>query len=319
MALHRILVGLDGSLLAESILDTVQGLARRLRAEIVLLHVTPLVEALHPPRQDLALDDVIAREQVLGKTYLDGVAHRLREAGLTVTTVVGVGQAAAEIVRCAEHERIDLIALATHGRSGVQRWIHGSVADAVLHAATTALLLLRPTDSGARTTLDKPRLVVPLDGSSLAEGALAPAEELARALGAPIVLLRVVEILALAFSGDPIAGVYIDHQSVLDLMREDAERYLTEVASALRAKGLAVETVATIGIPVDTITVYTREHPGSLLVTTTHGRTGWRALVLGSVARRVVQLSVGPVLIVRPAEHAAAAHGGGAPGAATGG
>lgn len=305
MAFHRILVGLDGSPLAESILDTVQGLAGRLRAEVVLLHVTPLMEALHPPQRDLALDDVIARERVLGKRYLDRVARRLRDAGLTVATVVGVGQAAAEIVHCAQHERIDLIALATHGRSGVQRWIHGSVADAVLHAATTPLLLLRPTEGGTRTTLDRPRLVVPLDGSTLAEAALEAAKELARVLDAPIVLLRVVEILALAFSGDPIAGgAYVDYQSVLDLMRTDAERYLAKVAGDLRVEGLVVETAAVTGIPVDTISGYTKQ-PGSLLVMTTHGRTGWRALVLGSVARRVVQLSSGPVLIVRPADHAA--------------
>ena len=295
--LRRILVGLDGSPLAEAILDPVRTLARRLGAEIVLLHVIHVPETIRAAGAGPKLDDVVAQEQTRARAYLADVARKIGESGLSIASAISVGDAAAEIVRYAERQHVDLIALATHGRSGMQRWLHGSVADAVLHTAVTPLLMLRP--SGARAVAPGlRRLVVPLDGSPLAETALPVAEELARALAAPIVLLRVVEFFGLAFGSDPFGGAYVDFESILGLLRDDAERYLAGVAGRLREKGLTVETLSPIGIAVDTITAQARDHPGTVLVLSTHGRTGWRGLVLGSVARRVVPLATGPVLVV---------------------
>jgi nucleotide-binding universal stress UspA family protein len=184
----------------------------------------------------------------------------------------------------------------------MQRWLYGSVADAVLHTTPVPLLLLRPTGAGALSSPEPRRLVVPLDGSPLAEAVLPVAEELARALAAPIILLRVVEFTALAFGAEPFGSPYLDYQGIPDVLREDAARYLTEVAADLRGKGLTVETHASIGTPVDTITAQAREQAASLIVMSTHGRSGWRGVMLGSVARRVVLLASGPVLVMRPAE-----------------
>jgi nucleotide-binding universal stress UspA family protein len=297
--LHRILVGLDGSPLAETILDPVRALARRLGAEVVLLHVTHVPETVRAAEPGPTLDEIVAQERERAETYLEGAARKVTDAGLTVRIAVSAGEAAAEIVRYAERERIDLIALATHGRSGMQRWLYGSVADAVLHMATTPLLLLRPIGVGA-VPPEPRRVVVPLDGSPLAEAVLPVAEELARALAAPMVLLRVVEFTGLAFGSEPF-GSFVDYQGIFDMLREDAERYLTKLAASPRGAGLTIETHASIGIPVETIAAQAREHPGTLIVMSTHGRSGWRALVLGSVARRVVLLASGPVLVMRPA------------------
>jgi nucleotide-binding universal stress UspA family protein len=299
MMLRRILVGLDGSPLAETILDPVRVLARRLGAEVVLLHVTHVPEMVRAAQPGPTLDEVVAQERERAQTYLEGAARKLREPGLTVQTVAAAGEAAVEIVRWAERERIDLIALTTHGRSGMQRWLYGSVADAVLHTTRTPLLLLRPTGAGAAPSPEIRRIVVPLDGSPLAEAVLPVAEELSRALAAPIVLLRVVEFTAFAFGGEPFGSPYLDYQGIFDALREDAERYLDKLAADLRGKGLTIETRASIGIPAETITAQTREQAGSLIVMSTHGRSGWRALMLGSVARRVVPLASGPVLVIR--------------------
>jgi nucleotide-binding universal stress UspA family protein len=300
--LRRILVGLDGSPLAETILDPVQALARRLGAEIVLLYVTHVPEKVPAAPLGPALDEIVAQDRERARAYLEGVARKVAEAGVAVRTAVCAGEAAAEIVRYAERERIDLIALATHGRSGMQRWLYGSVTDAVLHTTTTPLLLLRPTGVGARKPQELRRIVVPLDGSPLAEAVLPVAEELARALAAPIVLLRVVEFTGLAFGVEPFGSLYPDYQGIFDVLREAAERYLASVAADLRGKGLTVETRASVGSPVESITADASEHPGSVIVMSTHGRSGWRALMLGSVARRVVLLASAPVLVVRPAE-----------------
>lgn len=301
MNVRRLLVGLDGSPLAESILTNVAYLATRLHADLVLLHVVPVPgpAVAMPP----AYDDVIARERVAAQEYLDGVAKKLGASGTSVRSAVVVGDAALEIVRCAEREHADLIALATHGRSGLQRWVHGSVADAVLHATSTPLLLLRPS---TRAPLPEVRrIMVALDGSPLAEGVLPIAELLAAGLGAPLELVRVVELVSFAFTADPYGAACIDYDAILSLLREDAERYLDGVAARGRGAGLAVETTVRYGSAVDAIVAAAHAHPGTLLVLGTHGRSGWRALALGSVARRTVLATRTPVLVVRAAPSAA--------------
>jgi nucleotide-binding universal stress UspA family protein len=197
--LRRILIGLDGSPLAETIVDAVCALSERLRADIVLLHVVEVPDMVRAVDPGPSLDEIVAQECDRARAYLDRVAATIRGRGLPIHTAVSAGIAAKEIVRFAERERIDLVALATHGRSGLGRWIHGSVADAVLHDAPVPLLLLRPTTEGERTPAIS-RLVIPLDGSSLAEEAIPVAEELARALAVPVLLVRVVEPLSLPFA-----------------------------------------------------------------------------------------------------------------------
>jgi nucleotide-binding universal stress UspA family protein len=299
--LHRILVGLDASPLAETILEPVRVLAVRLGAEVVLLHVTHVPEMIRALEPVPGVDEVVAHEQSRAQAYLEGVARKLSAAGLAVQVALRVGEAAAEIVRYAALERIDLIALATHGRSGIQRWLYGSVADAVLHTTTTPLLLLRPTASGAPPPAEIRRLVVPLDGSKVAEAALPLAEELARTAALPIVLLRVVDVVGIAFPTDRSGAVTVDYARLLDVLQEDAEHYLGQLATDLRARGLIAETAVSIATPAEAIAAQVNGHPGSLLVLSTHGRTGWRAIVLGSMARRIIQLAAGPVLVVRPA------------------
>ena len=297
--MQRILVGLDGSSLAEAILDPVRALAKHLGAEVVLLHVTHVPETVRALETGRTLDEIVVQERERAQTYLDGMARRLSAAGVAARTKVSAGETAVEIVRCADRERIDLIALSTHGRSGIQRWLYGSVADGVLHTTKTPLLLLRPAGTGAAATPAPRRLLVPLDGSAVAEAAVPMAEELARSLGAPILLLRAVEVTDFAFGAERFGSPYVYYQGIFDTLRDEAERYLDRLAVGLRGKGLTVETRVCIGMPVDAITARAGEHAGTVIVMSTHGRSGWRAAVLGSVARRVVALASTPVLVVQ--------------------
>jgi len=301
MAMKRILVGLDGSALAETVLGTVRELARRVGADVLLAHVTH-VPASFRAEADLSLDEVVARERRDAESYLRRLARELGEAGVTVRTVVAAGDPATEIVRMADGEGVDLVALATHGRSGMQRWLHGSVADAVLHATTRPLLLFRPTLEATRAAAYAvQRVIVPLDGSPLAEEALPLARELARALEVPLELLRVVELLDLAFAADPYGGFYLDYPRVVQALEEGATTYLAAAAERERRHGLTVETTMVTGAAADAIAHHVKARSGGLLVLGTHGRSGWRAAVIGSVARRVTLLAETPVLLVRPA------------------
>lgn len=292
----RILVGLDGSALAEAILPTVRDLARRLGGEITLLHVIHVPMAV-PTRGEAGLDDVVAAEERDAGAYLRRIAHTLEAADVAVRTAVTVGETVPEIVRVAAHERVAMVALATHGRTGIARWLYGSIADGVLHHVGCPLLLLRPQPDAASAIIR--RVVVALDGSPLAEEALGPARVLARGLATPLVLLRVVDPLPPAFASAPYSAAAFGH--ILEGLEADARAYLDEVAARERAAGVAVEVSVATGAPAEVLVREAQTHPEDVLVLTTHGRSGWRAAVIGSVARRVALLTGGPVLMVRPA------------------
>jgi nucleotide-binding universal stress UspA family protein len=107
----------------------------------------------------------------------------------------------------------------------------------------------------------------------------------------------VIDLIHPAFIAGPYGGA--DYMRILAILDEGAERYLAEVAARERRHGLTVETAKVTGVPATAIARYGTSHPGSLLVLGTHGRSGWRAAILGSVARRVLLLADGPVLLVR--------------------
>lgn len=296
MASKRILVGLDGSKLAESVLPTVATLAARLGAEVTLLQV------VHgPPPGERADHDAAVHERDLAHAYLRRISRRLRTTGVPIHSAVVGGEAAAEILRRAERDGSSLVALGTHGRSGFARWRHGSVAEAVLHGTSLPVLLLRPTTGGTTPAAEPSRVVVPLDGSESAATALPVAESLADALSARITLVRAVETLSAGFAAEPLSAPFVDYERLLDDARADAQRHLEGVAAELRTRGRRVDVVTATGIPAEVIAAAAQSHPGSLLVMATHGETGWRALLLGSVARRVVELAAGPVVLVPPA------------------
>ena len=142
-----ILVPLDGSKLAEAILPHAEFLAKTLNAEIVLLSVVV-------PTPPFAADEMVTYPatdeavEVEAEAYLTSVRERLHRQGLRVRAATRSGQAADQIVDYAREAGISLIAMCTHGRSGLGRWVMGSVADKVLRGAETPILLLRVKGKG---------------------------------------------------------------------------------------------------------------------------------------------------------------------------
>lgn len=141
----HILVPLDSSELAELALDDAFSIARLSGADVTLLHVTAPIEQVlgagtgHPIYVDQQWDS----QKMLALRYLNDVCHRHECQDIKVNTVVEMGQPAETIIDYAHHHPIDLIVMATHGRSGVQRWVYGSVADKVLRGADVPTLLVR--------------------------------------------------------------------------------------------------------------------------------------------------------------------------------
>jgi nucleotide-binding universal stress UspA family protein len=217
------------------------------------------------------------------------------------------GNPAGIIVDLAGVQSRTLIAMATHGYSGAQRWLLGSVAEKVLHAMTTPLLLVRPA---ARETGGEARLntvLVPLDGSGLAEKVLPTVTEMATRLRLEVVLVRVV-IHVYVGAPDavlPVLGVNIPNQNELWVQASsEASKYLAGKVEQLRVAGLSDVSSVLIdgsaeGAAAEIIDL-ARKTKDNLVAMSTHGRSGVERWVTGSVAERVVRHSSDPVLLIRP-------------------
>ena len=139
----KILVPLDGSELAKKSLDQAEKMAKTFDAEIMLFEVVPYMPIYGSPElvTPLIVDE---RQRESAERYLASVAEGLKEKGLRVTTMVKTGQQVAlEIIDFAKESGVDLIVMSTHGRSGITRWVLGSVTLKVLTRAETPILLIR--------------------------------------------------------------------------------------------------------------------------------------------------------------------------------
>jgi nucleotide-binding universal stress UspA family protein len=144
--LIKALVPLDGSKEGESAIPYIQELAARLKTEVILFQVLlpdyssasemGIKRVIYPDQQ-------MEEEKASAGVYLDKVGARLKQEGITVESVVRVGNAAEEIIKSADEMKVDIVAMSTHGRSGIGRWVFGSVAEKVLYEGNTPLLLVR--------------------------------------------------------------------------------------------------------------------------------------------------------------------------------
>lgn len=289
MTIERILVPLDGSTLAERALPYAAMLGRILHARLELARaVFPnLTREVEPLPEELKVAETAG-------PALEALAQKLRTGSLPVTCHVCYGRAAPAIVDCVAQLGVGLIVMSTHGRSGISRWVYGSVADEVLRTAPVPIVLVPSVCERVWSDHSFGRILVPLDGSPFAEEALGPASELALAAGAELLLVKLVEI---PVSGEVSPYLAVDPEAELAQARE----YLNRVAGDLRARGLAVDSYAATGAPPSTLPFLACERKVDLIAMATHGRGGLARLVLGSVATSTVQHSLLPILLTRPA------------------
>jgi len=230
--------------------------------------------------------------------YLRGVAGTF--PGVNTKCTVEKGKAEQVIIETAAADKGTLITMATHGRSGINRWLLGSIAEKVLRGATNPLLLVRATDEAkADRVATLKSIVVPLDGSELAESVLATVAELAKTLKLEVVLFRAYSIPYSAYSSAE--GYYaVDYEELLKAMREEAVDYLEKKTEAVKKLGIdKVSCVAKEGFAADEIISLSRKSPDNLIAMCTHGRSGVKRWVLGSVTETVVRHSADPVLVIR--------------------
>jgi nucleotide-binding universal stress UspA family protein len=297
VVLENILVPLDGSPLSEAALPFAQRLARRAGARLTLIRTA---RAAWSPLGDTPADQQRALTQA--EDYLRSLEYDMAVQGFEVQTGVPYGASPAGwIVEEIGLRHADLVVMATHDRSGPERWIHGSVAEQVVHSGTAPVMLVRASDAPAARRIDapEPTLIVPLDGSDLAEAALPVAVDLAVALTANIVLVGIVPRPGqlVAIRGGVTTYVADDHASI----EADAWAYLeASVGRAGRAAARVEPPVVRLGEPAVEIAQLARERSAVAVVMATHGRTGLVRTMLGSTAGGVLHRSTTPVVLIRP-------------------
>jgi len=306
---EKILVPLDGSKVGEAALPYVEDLILKFlpepKVEVTLMQVlsslSHYVVAGEASARVPYTEEEIEEMKKQAVSYLENAGENLRKKGATTTTRVEVGHAAEEIIKAADDIDVDIIAMSTHGRSGLARLVMGSGIDKILRVCEQPVLLVRPRDEGGGETAARlSKIIVPLDGSNTAEAALPLAEELARALGLELILIQVIGVETTVRFGSMAPDSWSVPSDVLQQLDVVASGYLTGLAKQLKNKGLTVQWEVFRGAAGSRIVEFAKETSDSLVAMTTHGRSGFRRWVMGSVADEVVRHTGEPVLVIRP-------------------
>jgi nucleotide-binding universal stress UspA family protein len=295
----RLLIPLDGSKTAEQVLPWARAFAESFKLPVILLAVVDVERLLTSADLARHFDKLVKQSSRDSKTYLERISGRF--VGRSVRRSIEQGSAAELIVKKAEAYKTTLIAMTTHGRSGLNRLLLGSVAEKVLRATTNPVLVVRADHEGeANQVASLSSIIVPLDGSELAETVLPTVIRISKKLRLEVFLIRVYSNPYSGFiSGGGHYAVNVDE--LMKDIRDQARNYLEAKMAELRKRG--VEQVSYLlqeGIAADEIVSIAEQTPKSLIVMCSHGRSGVKRWVLGSVTETVVRHAANPVLVVRP-------------------
>ena len=295
----KILVPLDGSKTAEKVLPYARHLAGKFKIPVELLAVLDVANmATHISAEKARhLDTLIEDGMRASTTYLRGIATTFPEGNVTCT--VEKDRAEEAIIAKAGADGGTLIAMSTHGRSGMDRFLLGSVAEKVLRGSANPLVLVRAKEE-AKTSGEAPfkSIIVPLDGSELAESVIPLAATMANKLDLEVVLFRAYHMPYNAYSGDD--GYMANYDELIDSVRDEAKEYLDKQVAEVKKLGVArVSALSKEGTASDEIITLGHKTPEGLIAMCSHGRSGLGRWVLGSVTENVVRHSDAPVLVVR--------------------
>jgi nucleotide-binding universal stress UspA family protein len=277
---ERILVPLDGSELAEAVLTQVRRILFHLDAEVLLMQAVAT-----PPSVEGDFRRVQEHLESRSSEYLEGLRAKMADQGARVRWVARQGPVAETILQVAQAEEASLIALSTHGRTGLARFVLGSIAEKVMRASPIPVLALRSyADTGRDSARTSPRelpiqkILVAIDAADLSLEVVPPALELAALFGSSVLLVNVCE-------GHPACSMPVPQ--------------MTRAFDQFREAGVPAEPLMVIGDPASGILDACQKHGADLLALCTHGRTGLSRWFLGSVAEKVLRTATVPLLIVR--------------------
>lgn len=287
------LVPLDGSKAAEIVLPYVEYITSKLDTAITLISVS---------------ESAVADSENLFQMYLEHVKEKMQQdlkqswskPKVHIQTKVLSHKPADAILRYADESNVSLIAMASRGSSGQGPWHLGSIAAKVLRATVRPVLLIKAQVSEPalkQKSLIK-KILLPLDGSKMAEAAIPRTEALARALGAELVLFQVVEPATIwgSYEGYP---AYRQPPGP-DERKASAMEYLAGVEKQLQGKGTKVTSVIDYGFTPERIIDYSKANDVDLIVLSTHGLSGIKRWAFGTVADKVLHAGETAIFVMRP-------------------
>ncbi len=297
----KILIPLDGSKTAEAVLPLARSWSGKLKLPVELIAVVDTAELARTLStiERFYLNNLVDEETRRCGEYLARAAKRFFPDGCK--SILEKGSAADIIIDAAAADQGTLIMMATHGRSGLSRWLLGSAAEKILRGTSNPLLLVPSSDKprpDGQASLSS--IVVPLDGSDLAETVLPSVVELAKKLDLEVILFRAYTVPYAIYGG---VGVYaFDPDQLIAAIDTDISQYLQEKVDVLRKAGLEkVSCASKEGLSADEIIKFARRTPNNLIAMCSHGRSGVTRWMLGSVTETVVRHSGDPVLVLRAA------------------
>jgi nucleotide-binding universal stress UspA family protein len=316
--LRHILVPLDGSRFGEQAIPLAVEIARTSRATVELVHVHDVfavsstlgVAAAGAPASTplvMPAAEVVRAARSASEAYVRTIERQFGVgAPVSLSATLLEGNAAAALARHA-NAAADLVIMTTHGRGGLARFWLGSVADGVVREATVPILLLKPSDSANGIAVGRggrlKAVLVPLDGSPLAERVLEPVIDVVGADAADVnlTLMLVQQPIAAIALSSLAAAIPTDAPPGAD--GEPTMDYLESVAERVRSRGLRVHTRAVVHTsPARAIIEQANESGADVVAMATHGRGGIRRLLIGSTTDKVLRGSDTPLLLYRPPE-----------------
>jgi nucleotide-binding universal stress UspA family protein len=290
--IRNILVPIDFSEMSIQAIEAAENLACRFGARIYLVHVQ---DATYPAGfmapTPMMTGDVIAihheNEKSLRKRLRD-LAARL-DLSPDDCRVLTTAPAFDAICGLARELSIDLIVMPTHGRTGLKHLFLGSTAERVVQHSPAPVFVVRKRGGGLNTIL------VPIDFSGCSLDALKYAIKFAEKVAAKIIVIHAVH-LGYAYTSDGYA--MYDLSQITKTLRKDAERQMREFVRAAKFGSVKFETAIRVGPAVEEICAFAKGEDVDLIITATHGRTGFKHVLIGSIAENVVRHADRPVLVV---------------------
>ncbi|HEX2910768.1 MAG TPA: universal stress protein [Chloroflexia bacterium] len=320
---NKILVPLDGSVLSEKVLPYAVRLANRLNGQILLMRAVE-VPSLMVDSTNREMEIIKQAEEYLEQVVstITNESNSPHMEAARVTHMVVYGDAVKEISELAPFEKVDLIIMTTHGRSGFSRLVLGSVAGQILRRSSVPVMLVRPQEQKHEHTLvetlsgaEEPysdcfdgidgSIVLPLEGTEIGAAAIEPAAQLALGFGATLHLLSIVYPASSAVYTDMVELDYSDAEIKANNEQRvaGAEGYLAKVAEELAYKEVKTVKTVKLGATENEIAEYALEVGASAIVMATHARGEMGHLFLGSIAEDVMRKSHLPVLMIPTHAH----------------
>ncbi len=298
--IQNILVPVDFSEMSIQAINTATRLARRFGASTHLAHVRQFAYAsgfLPAPPMDPF--PVMPDEPDAEKNAAKDLHVLARECDVPLATchILSGGPAFDEICRVAQNIPADLIVMPTHGRTGLKHVFLGSTAERIVQHSPCPVFVVREKKRRSKTgpLHSINTILVPVDFSDCSREGLRYAIGFANEFGARIILLHAT-YLGYIYSSEGTA-IY-DIPALQKAARKNAQRHMRQLVRAVNFEGVKFETAFTDGSPVSDICSFAKEHDVDLIITSTHGLTGLKHALIGSVAEQVVRRASCSVLVV---------------------